>query len=220
MLSTDPHGAPLAKELGADRRRTRAMVQGWRPAARGLPLPTLGAAACLAAAPALIVMVRGGHDFGVALVSAALVLGATSGFVVDDPAEETISASPTSLARRRLLRLSAIALGVVVVAAVLLASTAVQGELTIHDVGRRAAELAAVSGVAASVAGAAHRRAISGAALAGALAGLLGTLLVSSLAFRFHSLPALRDGPQHARWWLVGVLGWSIAAWTWRDPAR
>ena len=86
--------------------------------------------------------------------------------------------------------------------------------------GRRAAELAAASGTAALAAGTAQRRSVTGAAASGAVVGILGVLLVSALAYRYESLPALVAGAQHERWWLIAGASWMAAVWTWRDPAR
>jgi hypothetical protein len=197
------------------------MVQAWRPCARGLPLGTLAAAAGLAAAPTLLVLARHGRDRGGALVAATLVCGAVLAFTVEDPAEETLSASPTSLARRRLLRLSTLATGVVVIGVVLVTlAVAAPAGVGLSDLGRRGAELAATSGLAAAAAGVAHRRGVPGAAPGGAMAGLLGVLLVSSLAQRLDYLPGIVDSPHHLRWWVAAVAGWGLAAWTWRDPGR
>ncbi len=213
---------PGARVTGALSGRTRTMGQAWRPCARGLPLPTLAGAAAFALVPTTLVLVRHGHDLAGALVAAALVSGAASAFSVDDPAEETLAASPTGLARRRLLRLSALALGVAAIAVVLLMVAAladVRG-LSAAELARRAAELGAVSGVAAAAAGAARRQEAAFAAHGGAVAGLLGILLVTALNYRFHALPALLDSPHHVRWWLIAATGWAVTAWTWRDPGR
>ncbi len=197
------------------------MTQAWLPCARGLPLATLAAAAGLAAAAPLLVLARHGRDLGGALVAATLVCGAVVAFAAEDPAEETLSASPTSLARRRLLRLSALALGVAVVAIVLVAlATSAPAGLSSSDLGRRAAELAATSGLAAAAAGVAQRRAVPGAAPGGAVASVLAMLLVSSLAQRFHSLPTIVDSTHHLRWWFAAAAGWAVTTWTWRDPGR
>jgi hypothetical protein len=195
-------------------------LRAWAPASHALPVPTLAAVAALAAAPAVIVLARGGRDLGSSLIAACLIGAGAAGFAVDDPAGETIAASPTSLARRRLLRLSAIALGLAVVGGVLVAIAAAWGPLEADELARRAAEVAAASGLAAAVAGVGHRRAVIGAAQVGAVGGPLAVLVISSLAHRFHQLPELLSAHHHDRWWLVALAGWTAAAWTWRDPAR
>jgi hypothetical protein len=131
----------LGSRFGPARRR--ALALGWRPCTRGLPLPTLAGVAALAALPSLVVLARHGRSYDGALVVAALALGAASAFAVDDPAEETLSTSPTPLALRRLLRLGSIVLGVALTSAVLVLVAAVStpGGVAWADVARRGAEL-------------------------------------------------------------------------------
>ena len=211
---------PVDCPTGAGRPAVATLARAWWPSTRGLPLGTLTAVAGLAAAPTMYRLVRGDTSLGGALVAAAVFLGTTSAFVVDDPAEETLAASPTSLARRRLLRLGAIFLGVAVVALVLVTIASAVGDVSFDELGRRAAELAAVSGLAAAAAASAHRRSVPTPAHGGAVVGLVGVALISALAYRFHRLPALTDSPVHERWWWLAAAGWALAAWSWRDPAR
>lgn len=219
--STATAGDPVVSPLVGGR-RIDTLVRAWRPCARGLPLGTLAATAAMAAVPSLVVALQKGRSYDGALVAAALALGAATAFAVEDPAEETLSASPTPLAGRRLLRLFAIGLGAALTSAlvVLAAALFTPGGLSGADVARRAAELAATSGLACAVAGLVQRRSAPWAAHGGAAAGLLLVLLVSGFAYRYVELPALVQSPHHARWWGLGVLGWTVAGWTWRDPAR
>lgn len=200
--------------------RSRTLGLAWRPSARGLPLPTLAAAFALAAAPTLVVVAQSGRSHSGALAAGALLLGAVVGYAVEDPAEETLSASPTNLARRRLLRLSAIALGVALTAVLLAVVAAARTDVAAAELGRRLVELLAASGMAAAAAGSTQRRGVSGAAPGAAVTALVGMLLVASLAHRFSQLPTLMSGVHHERWWWVAIVGWAVAGWTWRDPMR
>lgn len=195
-------------------------LRAWVPATRGLPVRTIGAALALAATPTVAVALQGDRDLSGAMVAAAIVGAATVAFFVEDPAGETLSASPTSLGRRRALRLSAIALGLAVTCTVLVAIAALRGSVTADDLTQRAAEIAAVSGLAAAVGGWTHRRGTAAAGPMGALAGALGVLLISSLAQQYHQLPAVSTIEQHERWWLVAMVSWAVAAWSSRDPVR
>ncbi len=195
-------------------------MRAWGPAARGLPLPTIGAVLALAAAPAVFTLGKGGHDLSGSFVAAAIIGAAAVAFAVEDPAGETLSASPTSLARRRALRLSAILLGLAITWMVLVAAAAIRGPLTGHDLAQRAAEAAAVSGLASAAAGLAHRQSVATAGSVGAGTGALTALVITSFAYRFHQLPALMTEAHHGRWWLVALTAWTVTAWTWRDPAR
>lgn len=198
----------------------RVTLRAWIPAARGLPLPTIGAVLALAAVPTMGVLVEGGRDLTGALVAAAIIGGASAAFLVEDPAGETLSASPTSLARRRVLRLGAIAVGLAVTYAVLVTIAAIHGPLTGDELARRAAEVAAVSGLAAAAGGLSHRHGVAGAGPIGGVAGALAVLMIASFAVRYHQLPPLPDGGRHGRWWLVALVGWTAAAWSSRDPSR
>lgn len=195
-------------------------LRAWVPALRGLPLPTIAGLLAMALAPTAITLSRGGDDLSGALVAAAVISATSVAFTVDDPAGETLSASPTSLARRRALRLSAIVLALGLTWAALVAVTATLGPIVSDDLLGRAAEAAAVSGVAVATAGLAHRRGIESPSLIGGVAGGLSSLLITSLALRLHELPALMSTEHHGRWWLVALAGWVVGAWTWRDPTH
>ncbi len=195
-------------------------LQAWAPAARGLPLRTIGAALALAVVPTIVVLVKGGSDLSGALVAAVVIGAPCVAFFVEDPAGETLAASPTSLVRRRVLRLGAIAVGLAVTFAVLVAVALAHGPLAGEVLARRAAEVGAVSGLAASVGGLSHRQGVAGAGPLGAVAGAVSALLIASFAVRYDELPPLLDGEHHARWWLVALVGWAAAAWSSRDPSR
>lgn len=196
------------------------MARAWAPTVRALPLPTLGAVLALAATPSAIVLAQGGRDLSNGLVAAALLGAAVTALVVDDPAGETLAASPTSLARRRLLRGSALLLAVAACWAALIALGALVGEVTGAALAERAAEAAAVSGIAVAAAGAAWRRGAPAAVQSGGLAGPLSVLLVSALAQRFSGLPAVASPVHHDRWWALAGVAWAVALWSSRDPAR
>jgi len=215
-----PPTAGAAPSRAEPRVSWRMTARAWPGASRGLPWPTLAAVLCLAAAPTAIVLLDGGRDHRGALVAAALVGAAAAAFSVEDAAGETLSASPTSLARRRALRLSAITAAAVCTWAALVTLTLAFGSVSAAELGQRVAEVAAVSGVAGAIAGLAHRRGLPGAAPGGATLGALSVLVTSALAQRFHELPALMAADRHERWWLVAATAWAAVAWTWRDPAR
>ncbi len=196
------------------------LVLGWLPCVRGMQVRTLAAVAGLALAPSLFVLARGGRDYESPLLVAAMVLGAWAAFAVEDEAEETLSGSPTGLARRRLLRLTALAGATLLFGAALLAVVALEGHgPTAAEAGRRALELAAVGGLSAAAAGVAHRMGWPAAAHGGAIVGAITVLLISALSTRLHQLPSLSGSVQHERWWWAVAAGWGLTAWTWRDPA-
>lgn len=182
---------------------------------------TLAAVAGLAMAPSLFVLARGGRDYGSALLVAAMVLGSWAAFAIEDEAEATLSGSPTGLACRRLLRLSALAAATFLLGGVLLAIATGEGHgPTAAETGRRALELAAVAGLSAAAAGVAHRMGWPAAAHGGAIVGAITVLVISALSVRLHQLPSLSGSWRHERWWWAVAAGWALTAWTWRDPAR
>lgn len=195
-------------------------MRAWVPAARGMPLPLVGAALALASTPMLIALLRGNHDVSGPLVAATIIGASIVALAVEDPAGETISACPTSLARRRTLRLSAILLALAALWAALVIAAPIGGSVPGHDLARRAAEGAAVAGLAAGASGLAHRNGVASSGPMGAVAGALSALVISSLAFRFDQLPSIMSDEAHGRWWLIALAGWAVTAWTWRDPAR
>jgi hypothetical protein len=185
-----------------------------------MPLPLVGAALALASTPMLIVLLRGNDDASGALVAATIVGASIVALAVEDPAGETISAVPTSLARRRMLRLSAILLALAVTWAGLMVAAVIEASVTSYDLVQRATEGAAVAGLAAAAGGLAHRQGVASSGQIGAVAGALTVLVIAALAYRFRALPTLVGEQHHLRWWGIAVGGWLITAWTWRDPAR
>lgn len=194
--------------------------RAWVPAARGMPLPLVGAALALASTPMLIVLLRGNDDASGALVAATIIGAAIVALTVEDPAGETLSASPTSLARRRMLRLSALALALAVTWGGVVVAAEIAGGVTGHDLAQRAAEAAAVAGLAVAMSGLAHRRGAASSGEIGAVAAALSMLVITSLAYRFEQLPGLLNETHHGRWWLIAAAGGAVGAWTWRDPAH
>jgi hypothetical protein len=185
---------------------------------RTVPRSVVAIAAC-ASAPAVIVALRGGHDFSGALTAATLIAGSGAGYAADDPAAPTLASSPTTLATRRTLR-------GVLTAAVLVAAWAVAIVVAARtgssspEVGLFAAELCATAMVSAAVACRAPTDApISAGAAASAIA-LIAILLIAALSNRWPVFPALGSaGHHHIRWWWVAALAVCAAAWWSRDPA-
>lgn len=201
-------------------RRRRVLALAWRPAVRGMDARTAAAAVGLALAPTLLALLRGSDDFGASLLVAVVVLGAAAAVAVEDPAEETLAASPTGVVWRRLVRMSAIAVATALVIGTVVAVSLGADGITAAEVARRAVELAAVAGVSAGLAAWAARAGLQGAAHGGAVGGALAVLLIAAFAQRYRWLPSLGTAPHHERWWLVAAAGWAAAAWASREPAR
>ena len=198
----------------------RSMARAWPPTTRGLPLSTVAAVLGMAMVPTAVLLVQGADNFSGAVIAAVLLSGATVAYLVEDPAGDTLAASPTSLARRRLLRLAALGLAMTITLLLVLVAASSQMPIAPLHLADRVIELFAVTGVAAGTAGLVHRSGGAGAAPSGAVAGPLSALLISSLAFRIHGLPAIASSANHGRWWIVALVGWATAAWASRDPFR
>ena len=215
-----PHAALILGGRDEERVAWRSTLRAWWPATRALPWPTIAALLGLTSLPTVANLASGGRDFARALVAAAVVGATAAGFAVDDAAGETLAASPTSLGRRRALRLGSLILSTGAVWAALIVVASLQGSIPSSTLEDRLAEATAVAGIALATAGWTHRREATSAALVGALGGGLAVLLLTSLAQRFSGIPALMTTTHHDRWWYVAALAWGIALWTWRDPAR
>ena len=192
----------------------------WRPASRALPVLTISAAIVLATVPSIVARLTGSDDLTGAVTAAAVLGGAAVGFFVEDPAGDTLAASPTPLGRRRCLRLAAISAGVVGMTSLVLALAATAqpvAELRLTD---RLAELVAGAALAAAIAGVGHRRGIASAGPTGAVGGAMLLLVISSLAYRIRGLPTVAGLEHHDRWWLIALAGAAVATWSSRDPCR
>lgn len=186
---------------------------------RSLP-PSAVAVTLLASVPAVATVAFGGSDLAGAAVAAALLGGSLAGFAADDPAGALLEPSPTTLLARRLHHVVALlayatVLGLVVA---LLVSVAHDGPpISLLE---RVREATAAGGLA--VAAAAWLARSTGERRPGSfglLAGLLGPLFVSALAFRVQGLPAVSLSQDASRWWWVAGVGWTAALWWSRDPA-
>lgn len=185
--------------------------------ARTVPRSVIGIA-CLAAIPTFVIAARGGTDFSASLTAASLIAGAGAGYAADDPAAPTLASSPTTLAVRRTLSGTLIAL-VLVAGWAAAVFTARRYGMNSSDVTAVAAELCATAAVSAAVASRARTDAPVGVGATAAAAALLVVVTVGALANRWPSLPTLRATPSHNRWWFVVAVGVAVSGWSSRDPA-
>lgn len=154
---------------------------------------------------------------------AALVAGLGAGFLLDEPAETSLAASPTPLSARRLM---GVGLGAVVLTLwwLFMASWAssLYGELPRHAL---TLELVAIIGVALGAAAFGGRRlspARRGVVGAGAVLVLGATALLLPASWTLYLSTPLDPGwdASHLRWATVGGLAVAVLAVTSRDPAR
>jgi hypothetical protein len=180
--------------------------------------PAVAAIALLAATPAIVVAASGRQSFTGALSAAALLAGAGVGYAADDPAAPTLASSPTTLAVRRTLRATVIAvtLGGGWLTALLVAARYGHPAPNLQAL---AAELCAAASLSAALASRARTDAPVATGFGAAAAALMAMISISSLSYRWPVLPSLGGGAGHARWWWIAAAGAVTAAWSSRDPA-
>jgi hypothetical protein len=186
------------------------------PTMRALPVRSIVAMSALAATPAVVTAARGGHDFGAAVIAAGLFAGAGVGYALDDDAATLLAASPTSLARRRAVRVG-------LAAAVLAIGWAVA--FTVRAVGDETVGQSTVGLLIEAATAASFALAIAASGLverpgfASSITSLAGVLTVTALSFRYRWLPELGPSAHHNRWLWLGGAALAVAAWSSRDPA-
>lgn len=196
-------------------------------ALRTTPLaPVLGASVLAATTLTLMVRPWAGGAVDLAAVRLAVVLIALGAvFALDDPAAATLSASPTSLPRRRAAAVAvAGAAAAIAVVAVSVGVAAAGSGLRVDGAGRVAIEAAAIGALGLSASAWRIRRRGGGS---GAPAGIglvaiffLGSKFLGQVDPRFDLLAPGGGTPVNRALWLA-VLAWSTFALVWlsRDPA-
>ena len=215
MLSTALVGRP-----GPTPSRWRTVAAAIAPTARVAHLGAAAATVGLAAIPTLVTVVRGDAVVSTPLAIAGLVGGATLAWAADDPAADLLGSVPLSSPLRAALRVACVA-AVGVLGVALIALVVALGPGLPPDIGDRAPEAAAAAALGLAVGFMATRSGERNAGPVGVTAGVLGTLVVSALAFRWPALlPAFLPSPIHARWWLIAAVGLLVVARAARDPGR
>lgn len=207
--------ASRSRSLRSEWGRQAAVLAG--PSARVWPWQPL---ACALLATMALVAIGGRAGVALRLSIAGAVVAAASGFLLDDPAAVTLAASPLSLRRRRLQRVTAVAVAVGVwwAGAATIASRLGGG----FPLRGRALELSVF--VAVALAGSATAATL-GDGTVGGIAGAVSAAGCYALTFlpsrAWWPLPAHPDDPGAASRLLV-VLAVAVAVLTRasRDPAH
>jgi hypothetical protein len=191
----------------------------FRPVLRTPPVHSAAAVVALAALPLAVTVLRGGHEVGAAVTAAGLIGATAFGLVVDDDAAPLTDAVVAPLWMRRAVRFVLVSTVVAVGwAAVLLTAAAVDPAPV--DIGDRALEVLAVSGL--SVSFASYLRRTGGplrSGLPGGMAALLTVLTSSVLAVKYRYLPSVLFAEHHDRWVWIALAAWATAFTLARDPA-
>lgn len=192
-----------------------------RPTARAARLPVVAAGPVLALAllAGLSLLER---PVALLLVLVGLVMVAPIGYLFDDAAADVLAASPSTLARRRLVR---VALG----SPVLLVGWMVAVDRGAYldgyaalPVGALSAEVLALACLTLAVAAVAAGRGDRSPGLSAAvgLVVVVATLFVLRQAVPAGwPVPELQPNLHHRRWWWVTAASVATIAWTSRDPA-
>jgi hypothetical protein len=187
-----------------------------RPTARAVPR-VFYAVALVAVAPVFIGRVRDVHDYATTLLLSALLIGAASGFAVDDAAARTFESVPTVLRTRRILRFAVVAT-VLSVAVLVVAVLAVSGNGMMPRVGDVIPFGVAAAALALGFASLCPPDAPSSPGLVGTAGAVLSVITVAALSLRLRFLPSL--SPRDAnRWFYVAAGALAVAWWQARDPA-
>ncbi len=175
----------------------------------------------LVAVAAVMVQLHRGYELSETYALALVMSTAGIGFSIDDPAAETVGASPTTLARRRLgsaAIVCTVALAAWVAIAVAVATSAGQHFPT-YDI---AIEVAALASIGLATSAFVQRRTTAPGGPTSALVVLVGPVFMAGVAFRdIKVFPSLVPGQDlRDRWvWLAVIAGASLAQLS-RDPGR
>ena len=161
-----------------------------------------------------------GHDLAEMYALGFVASTAGLGFALDDPAAETVAASPTPLARRRIHRV-AIA-GMITAATWLL----IAGVVATSDTQRFPTydviiEVAALAAIGLATSALVQRRTQAPGGPTGALVVLVGPAFLSGVVFRdVRVFPSLVPGQDlRDRWIWLALTGAALLVLTSRDPA-
>ena len=182
-------------------------------------LPTLLGG--IVAVCAIAVQINSGRALSEIYALALVTSTAGLGFSIDDPAAETVAASPTTLARRRLHSVAiagTIALTTWIAIAAVVATSDVQNFPT-YDI---VIELAALAALGLATSALVQRRTAAPGGPTAALVVLVGPLFMAAVVFRdVNVFPSLVPGQDlRERWIWVAAIAVATLVHTSRDPAR
>ena len=174
----------------------------------------------LIAVGAIIARMSTGHDLAEIYALAFVASTAGLGFALDDPAAETVGASPTPLARRRIHRVSIA--GTITVAIWLLiagvVATSDPQRFPTYDV---LIEISALAAIGLATSSAVQRRTQAPGGPTAALVVFVGPVFLHGVVFRdVRVFPSLVPGQDlRERWIWLGLAASMWLASTSRDPA-
>lgn len=175
----------------------------------------------LIAVATIIARMSTGHDLAEIYALAFVSSTAGLGFALDDPAAETVAASPTPLARRRMRRIAivgAITVTTWLLIAGMVATSADTQRFPTYDV---IIEVAALAAIALATSALVQRRAQAPGGPTAALVVLVGPAFLYGVVFRnVRVFPSLVPGQDlRQRWIWLGLVAAVVLALASRDPA-
>jgi hypothetical protein len=174
----------------------------------------------LIAVGAIVARMSTGHDLAEIYALALVASTAGLGFALDDLAAETVGASPTPLARRRIHRVAIVgsitAATWLVIAGVV--STSDRQRFPTYDV---IIEVAALAAIGLATSATVQRRTQAPGGPTAALVVLVGPMFLSAVVFRdVRVFPSLVPGQElRDRWIWLALAGAALLVLTSRDPA-
>ncbi len=175
----------------------------------------------LVATIAIVARMSTGHEIGEIYALALVTSTAGIGFALDDPAAEIVAASPTTLGRRRIIRI-AIAAALTVTAWGMIAAAVAMSKAQHFPTYDIVIELVALAAIGLATSAAVQRRTGSPGGPTAALVVLVGPAFMYGVVFRgVRVFPSLVPGQDlRQRWvWLALVAVGSLLV-TSRDPGR
>jgi hypothetical protein len=175
----------------------------------------VGGVLALSVAPAILTLARGGEELSMAVIAAVVIGSSIFAMASADPAGELLGASPVSLVRRRIDRLGVLSTAIALVWGVVLAIMLWRDPGAASPATDRVAELLAVGGLSALAGASADRRGLS--VTSATTVGPMAVLTITTLAYRFPTLPSVGARGDADVWLVVAAVAWAAALWESRD---
>jgi hypothetical protein len=199
-----------------------AHLRPWRAQGaivRSVPWPLVSAVLGLATAPAVVAAIHGAEHVDAAVLTWLVVAAAAGAFAYDEPPRAVLAATPTTLARRVLVRFVLVVGAAAFSGLVVGVLTGLDG-VALHEARAQLPAAAAVLALSGAAAAVAHRRGAPCVALGAVSAGPLAALVVSGLARQYPWLPTLTATRSAGRWWFLALAAGAVVAKATREPYR
>ncbi|MEY2420500.1 MAG: hypothetical protein QOI95_567 [Acidimicrobiaceae bacterium] len=194
-----------------------------RPTMRAMPLATIVGGAACGAVPLVVARAFWTDASALFVLFAVALIAAAAGFAFDDSAAVTLESSPTTIGRRRGLRI-AITASVLATAWGCDLFALRRGDVDSALVFNRfTLALCALAASAVAIAAAVNRHEVD--QQGGAVGATSAALMVAAAEFFSARWPTqfpsvINDGAPNQRWWWLLAAAIAVIAWCNRDPGR